>query len=116
MSTILNDVKKLLGLNESYGAFDKDVIIGINSALMTLNQLGIGPKEGFAITGGEETWDKFIEGATNLEAVKTYVYLKTKMVFDPPGSSFVVDAITRTISELEWRLNAQKENYPQAQE
>ena len=104
MGSILTSIKKLLGITEEYEHFDPDIIMHINSAFMILNQLGVGPEEGFFIKDKSSTWDEFLSGS-NLEAVKTYVYLKVKLLFDPPLSSTVIEAIKSQISELEWRLN-----------
>ena len=104
--SILVSIKKLLGLTSEYTAFDTDVIIHINSVFMILNQLGVGPDEPFRITGVSETWSDFTT-TTDVEAVKTYVYLKVRLIFDPPLSSAVKDAISSAIAELEWRLNVQ---------
>ena len=106
MDSILNSIKKLLGITEECKDFNQDLIIHINSVFMILNQLGIGPKDGYKITGDANTWDEFILGDQNIESVKTYMCMKVKMMFDPPSSSIVADAINKQISELEWRLNA----------
>lgn len=110
MSSILNDIKKMLGIDKDYEVFDTDVIIHINSAFMTLNELGVGPKSGFMISGSEEDWSKFFPEKIQLEGVKTYIYLRVKLLFDPPGNSFLVDAIEKQIKELEWRLNVKAED------
>ena len=103
--SILNSIKKLLGLPEDYMAFDQDVIIHINTYLGVLNQMGVG-KSGFHIEDEDETWGDFLEGHTvSLYEVKTYVYLRVKMVFDPPSSSLVSEAMNKNIDELGWRLN-----------
>lgn len=107
IDSILTSIKKLLGIQESYTHFDPDIIIGINSAFGILNQLGVGPKEGFSITGVTETWDEFIPDISKLEFVKSYIHMKVKLMFDPPQSSAVIEVINRQISELEWRLNVQ---------
>lgn len=104
MDSILNSTKKLLGIMPEYEEFDADLVININSALMILNQLGVGPKEGFRISSAEETWSNFLGERNDLEAVKTYVYLKVKLMFDPPSSSFVLSSISEQIKELEYRL------------
>lgn len=106
MDSILTSIKKLLGITEEYENFDQDIIMHINSAFMILNQLGVGPKSGFSISDKSSTWDEFIPERSNLEAVKTYVHLKVKLMFDPPLSSTVIEAIKSQINELEWRLNA----------
>ena len=109
--SILISVKKLLGLGADDEAFNVDVTMDINSTFMVLNQLGVGPENCFAIASSTETWGDFLgEDLSNLEAVKSYTYLKVKLLFDPPASSFVLDAISRQISELEWRLNVQAED------
>ena len=105
MDSILTSVKKMLGITEDYEHFDADLIMHINSVFMILTQLGVGPSEGFSIKGKSDTWDNFISTGSNLEAVKSYVYLKVKLLFDPPLSSAVMESMNRMISELEWRLN-----------
>lgn len=106
MESILTSVKKLIGMTEDYDAFDTDIIIHINSVFMILNQMGVGPSEGFRITGKDEIWTDFIpEDDLDFEAVKTYVYLKTRLVFDPPSSSGIMQAIKDAINECEWRLH-----------
>ena len=105
MESILISIKKMLGITEEYEHFDTDLIIHINSVLMILKQLGVGPEEGFSITGSSETWDQFLTNPTQLDLAKSHIYLKTKMVFDPPLSSAVMEAMNRQIGEFEWRLN-----------
>lgn len=108
MSSILQDVKKMIGPSASYDAFDQELIIHINSVFSILKQMGVGPQdETFKITGDREEWYDFFEEGENLEMVKTYVYLKVRLIFDPPQSSSVSDAFNRQISELEWRLNVE---------
>lgn len=104
--SILNTIKKMLGPDDSYEAFDTEIIVHINTALSTLAQLGVGPRKGFRITGTDETWGDFIsDGSVDLEGIKTYIYMKVKMIFDPPASSFVMKAMEESCKELEWRLN-----------
>ena len=105
MDSILTSIKKLLGIAEEYTQFDADIIKHINTVFMILTQMGVGPPEGFSITGADETWDNFLSGSTNLEGVKTYVYMKVQLMFDPPTSSAELDSANRIIGELEWRLN-----------
>lgn len=107
--SILLSIKKLLGIVEDYTVYDVDLIMHINSVFLTLNQLGVGPENGFSIKDESDTWDKFIDDS-RFEAVKTYVYLKVKLLFDPPQSSAVMEAINRMIVELEWRINIAAEN------
>lgn len=107
--SILLSIKKLLGIGDDYEYFDKDIIMHINSVLMILNQLGIGPSAGFFITDESTVWDDFITDVSNLEAIKSYVYMKVRLMFDPPSSSFVINSIENQIKELEWRLNVMVE-------
>ena len=109
MDSILNSVKKLLGISIDETHFDDELIMHINSALMSAGQIGIGESD-VIISSDENTWDSLIGESTNLESVKLYVYLKVRLIFDPPTSSFVLDSIERQITQLEWRLNVQAEN------
>lgn len=111
MDKILTSVKKVLGIESGYTHFDSDIILFINSALMSLNQLGIGPPTGFSILGIEESWVDLVGTSKNIESVKAFVYLKVRLLFDPPTSSFVLDSMERQMRELEWRLNVQVEKY-----
>lgn len=111
MESILTSIKKLLGIEEAYDHFDTDIVIHINSAFMVLRQLGVGPAEGFRITGSSETWDDYLGDNILLEGVKTYVYQKTRLMFDPPTSSAHMEAMKSAIAEFEWRLNAEAESY-----
>lgn len=106
MDSILNSIKKLLGLAKDYTAFDQDVIMDINSVFMTLNQIGVGPEKPFVIKSSEETWDQFLSNINELESVKPYVAMKVKLMFDPPTSSTALESYKNQISELEWRLNS----------
>lgn len=107
MDSILTSIKKLLGISEEYTQFDDDIITHINSVFLNLTQLGVGPEEGFFIEDDSASWDDFvdIESDIPLQAIKSYVYLKVKLLFDPPLSSAVIESTNRMISELEWRLN-----------
>lgn len=105
MDSILNTIKKLLGLEESYTHFDTDIIIGINTALSTLTQIGVGPAEGFSISDKTTTWSDYISDMSKLELIKSYIQLKTKLLFDPPTSSAVIEVINKQITELEWRIS-----------
>lgn len=110
MKSILSTIKKLLGIDEDYAHFDPDIIIYINSAISALRQIGVGPSEGYSIVGAEETWEDYLkEKLPLLTDATNYIYLKTRIIFDPPANSFVLDAIERTIKELEWRLNFEVE-------
>lgn len=114
MESILTSIKKLLGPEEEYDHFDTDIILHINSVFMVLTQIGVGPAEGFSIKDKTATWSDFLPDGTEarLEAVKTYVYLRVKILFDPPTSSFVMESYKQQINELEWRLNIAAESDP----
>lgn len=103
--SILLTIKKMLGLDPDYKAFDVDIITHINTTFATLQQIGVGPEDGFVINGEDETWFWYLQGDKRLESVKTYIYLKVRMLFDPPANSNLANALTSTASELEWRLN-----------
>lgn len=103
--SILNTIKQMVGVEQNYDAFDMDLVVDINSALYSLRQLGVGPNEGFAISDDTAKWNDFIEDASLLGLVKTYVYLKVRLLFDPPTNSFLTASIDKQISEYEWRLN-----------
>lgn len=109
MHSILISVKLALGIDQDYSGFDTQVTMLINSALLSLNQLGIGPEEGVTVTGIGEEWSLLLVAETDIEAIKAFVYLKTKLGFDPPSTSFVLNAMERQIEQLEWRLMAQVE-------
>lgn len=105
MESILLTIKKLIGIDENYEHFDVDIITSINTALNILNQIGVGPEDGFCIKGTDEKWKDFIGDDIKIEMVKTYIYLKCKKIFDPPASSSLLKAIDEQIAELEWRLS-----------
>ena len=111
-SSILISVKKVLGIAEDYTVFDEDIIMHINTAFSTLTQLGVGPVEGFMIEDDSTTWDEFIVEEPvdhQYNAVKSYIYLKVSMLFDPPQTSYLIAAKEKQIAELEWRLNTHRE-------
>ena len=103
--SILDSTKKILGLDFDYTDFDLDVITHINTAFMSLRQLGVGPSTGFVISDNTATWDQFTPDIVMLAGVKTYVYLKVRLAFDPPPTSFAIEALQRQIEEAEWRIN-----------
>jgi hypothetical protein len=104
ITSILTSTKKVLGLEDAYTVFDEDVMMHINSAFSTLNQLGIGPEDGYQITSKTPTWDAFFGTNLRYNGIKTYVFLRVKLLFDPPTTGYLVDATERQIKELEWRL------------
>lgn len=105
MESILTSVKKMLGIAEEYTHFDADIVMHINSVFMILQQLGVGPKEGFYIEDDTAVWQEFLGDTSRLHAVKSYMYLKVRLLFDPPSSSTVMECMKQSISECEWRLN-----------
>lgn len=105
MESILTSVKKLLGITPECTNFDSDIIMHINSVFLILNQIGVGPSKGYRITDEFNTWNEFIsEDNPRLEAVKSYMYMKVKLLFDPPSNSSVMESTNRLLSELEWRI------------
>lgn len=107
--SILLTIKKMLGLDNSYTVFDQDIIIFINTALMILEQVGLGPN-GFTVTGESETWTDFLTDISKFEGAKTYVYIRTRLAFDPPTNSSLLKSLEDTYKELEWRLNVKAES------
>lgn len=105
MDSILTSVKKLIGIDKEDIAFDPDVIMHINSSFLVLSQLGVGPDEGFYINDDTAVWTDFISNnMLLLNYVKTFVYLKAKLVFDPPSSSIAVQSMQEMVEEHEWRI------------
>lgn len=105
MVSILDTIKTMLGIPLEEDHFNSELIVDINMALATLIDLGFGPQEGFSITGPDEAWDDFSEDEEKINLAKSYVHLKTKLLFDPPSSSFVLEAFKQNIAEYEWRIN-----------
>lgn len=103
--SILTSTKKILGIDESYTAFDLDILTHINSAFATLAQIGIGPENGIYVEDDTLVWEALTGSDPLLNGVKTYVFLKVRLAFDPPGTSFHIGAVEKQIQELEWRLN-----------
>ena len=106
-ASILTSIKKMLGIDASCTDFDEDILMHINTVIMILRQMAVGPQEGYSISSATETWADYLgQNSALLPAVKSYIYLKVKMLFDPPQSNAVIESITQMIAELEWRLNA----------
>ena len=103
--SILTSIKKLLGIEETYDHFDPDIIIHINTAFSILQQLGVGPEGGFRITDKTSSWGEYTSDLKKLNMVRDYVYMKVRLIFDPPSAGTVVEAYKELISETEWRLN-----------
>lgn len=104
MESILASVKKVLGIDEVHTGFDEDIVLHINSVFAILQQMGVGPAEGFSIRDDSTVWDEYIQDVNQLNFVKSYIYLKVRLLFDPPVSSGAIESINKLISELEWRL------------
>jgi hypothetical protein len=107
--SILNSTKKVLGLAPDYTVFDQDVIMHLNSTFSILDQLGVGPTGGYSIEDDEPTWDAYSAPPNQLQMVRTYVFLKVRMLFDPPTTSYMITAMEQQIKEHEWRLNTFRE-------
>lgn len=108
--SILISIKKMLGIAADYTAFDTDIIIHINSVFTILNQLGVCDSKHFSITDETEVWEDFLEDSDKLNLVKSYMYLKVRLIFDPPQSGVLHEAMERQIKEFEWRLNVLVDN------
>lgn len=106
---ILASVKKTLGIDDSYEIFDADILMHINSVFSTLNQMGIGPADGYMIEDDTAEWDAFLDGDPRRNAVKSYIYLRVRLLFDPPSTSYLIDAMKTQITEMEWRINVYRE-------
>lgn len=107
--SILTSTKNILGVPADYDAFDLQIITHINEAFSTLAQLGVGPTEQFSIEDADSDWEDFSEDVNVIGNARTYVYLKTRMLFDPPTTSYLISAMERQIGELEWRMNVYRE-------
>ena len=112
MESILTSIKKLLGIMSDYTNFDDDIIIHINTAFAMLNQLGVGPEGGFMIVDANSRWEDYTT-EKNLNMVKTYIYLKVRLLFDPPTSTALIESINRTLSEIEWRIYLEGDPKPE---
>ena len=108
-ASILKSTKKILGLDQEYTAFDLDVITHINAAFSILDQLGVGPLGGFSIEDDQTEWIEYPVPPNQLHLIKTYIYLKVRLLFDPPSTSFLINAYEEQLKEYEWRLNVMRE-------
>ena len=102
--SILKTIKQLIGCPDDFEQFDLDLIVHINSAFATLTHLGVGPKEGYRITGADNEWSELEDDAQTLSLIKDYVYIKTRLLFDPPTSGSLMDSLKEQLKEMEWRL------------
>lgn len=106
--SILESVKKALGIGPELTAFDLDIVMHINTVFTTLHQLGVG-EPGFTVEDKEATWDQFYNQTHNLHAIRTYVYMRVRIIFDPPVSAYGIQSLENACKELEWRLNHEVE-------
>jgi hypothetical protein len=109
VASVLTSIKKSLGIDEDYTAFDIDIVMYINAVFSTLNQLGVGPEEGFLIEDKDATWETFLGTDPRLNFIPTYMLLKVRLLFDPPATSFAIDAVKSQIAEYEWLINVCRE-------
>lgn len=109
-NSILKSTKKILGLSDTYDAFDLDILTHINSVFSELDQLGIGPVNGYFIEDDAAEWDDFLVPDNQRALVRTLMFLKVRLLFDPPTTSFLLDALKNQIEKYEWRLNVMREN------
>ena len=107
---ILTSIKLQLGIAESTTNFDPQIMMGINTAISALTQIGIGPTEGFLLTTGDEVWEDYLSEEGKFISVPTYIYCKTKLLFDPPANQTLLNALQRQADELEWRLRTENED------
>jgi hypothetical protein len=108
--SILKSIKKVLNLGDDYDVFDVDTLMHINSVFSTLHQLGVGPDQGFMIEDDLQTWDAFLGADPRLNNIKTYIYLRVRLLFDPPQTGYHTKALEDQIKELEWRINVHRED------
>jgi hypothetical protein len=102
--SILKSTKKILGVAQDYTVFDQDIITYINMAFSTLNQLDLSHTDGYSVTGYDSEWNDYLPDGANLNAIKTYIFLKVRLLFDPPTTSFAIESLSRQLDEVEWRL------------
>lgn len=114
--SILSSTKKALGIADEDTSFDMDIIMHINSAFATLTQLAVGPIQGFQIEDKSTEWVSYLDDDLTLNNVKTYIYFRVRLAFDPPTTSFGITAIKEQVKELEWRINVTAENFLTTQE
>ena len=107
--SILTSTKKALNLDPTYTVFDEDIILMINGVFGTLNQLGVGPELGFQIEDSTKNWDLYLSNDPRQNDIKTYMFLRVRLLFDPPATSFLLTAVENQIKELEWRINERRE-------
>src|SRR5690606_402498 len=107
--SILSTTKKALGIDDAYEAFDPDIKMAVNTVFGTLQQLGVGPEEGFAIEDKETKWSEYLGNDKNLNQVKSYMYMRVRLIFDPPQTSYLITSLEKQCREIEWRLQVYKD-------
>lgn len=107
--SILSTTKKALGIDEAYTVFDPDIKMAVNTVFGTLQQLGVGPTEGFSIDDKETEWADYLGGDKNLNQVKSYIYMRVRLMFDPPQTSYLITSLEKQCREIEWRLQVYKD-------
>lgn len=115
-TSILNSTKKVLGIDPTYTAFDQDILTHINATFSILSQLGVGPTEGFFIEDEVPEWADLALPADQMNLVRSYVFLKVRLLFDPPQTSYLIESMNKQIAEFEWRLNTMREEVKIAEE
>ena len=103
MASVLTEIKKLLGVDEDFPPFDTDIILGINTSLATLRQIGA-DKGATTVVDNDTTWEDVLGDDYDFEAAKAYIFLKTRLLFDPPSSSAAIESINKLLAEIEWRV------------
>ena len=106
VESILDSIKRMHGISATDTNFDAELIMHINGALMVMTQLGVGPKKGFRILDKSQTWTQFLEGREDLDLVLSDVYMRVRLIFDPPQNSFLVSSLKEQIKEYDWRIEA----------
>lgn len=106
--SILVTIKKLLGFDDDYKVFDMDIILHINSTFAALQSFGVGPEEGFSIEDDSTNWEDYIVGDNQMNSVKSYMYIRVRLLFDPPETSYARESLRKQADEIEWRLYVHK--------
>ena len=114
--SILDSIKLILGVDTEYDAFDSEILMAINSSFMSLTQLGLGPAEGFKVPNKATTWADILGTRQDLESVRSYIGIKSRILFDPPANSYILQALQDSATEFQWRIRAQLEETTQLEE
>lgn len=111
MQSILGTIKKMLGIADEYEVYDTDILVLLNSVFISLKQLGVGPKEGYSVKDANNLWTEFLPDGPLLEATKSYIYMKVRLIFDPPSTSYIIESFNKAIAEYEFRANVDADTY-----